>query len=185
MTIPTSRNDWILAALERYERPLVSYVVRLCGDLESARDIVQDTFLKLCDQDRSHVEGRLAEWLYTVCRNAAVDLKRKQSRTSGEPCEMEQFEGNGPRPSARLEQEEQVCALRDSLTKLTPREQEVLRLRFQHELSYKEISAATQQSTSHVGFLIHTALQKLRSKMSRQAVHGHSPSTSRNGAVPQ
>ena len=36
------------ALLERYERPLVRYACSILGDLEAARDVVQDTFIRLC-----------------------------------------------------------------------------------------------------------------------------------------
>jgi RNA polymerase sigma-70 factor (ECF subfamily) len=41
---------------------------------------VQDTFLKLWQTDPDTVNGRLAPWLYTVCRNRAVDVCRKERR---------------------------------------------------------------------------------------------------------
>ena len=59
-------------ALREYERPLVSYALGITGNLEQARDVVQDTFLKLCNQDPAKLDGHLAQWLYTVCRNRAL-----------------------------------------------------------------------------------------------------------------
>ncbi len=45
---PNDSNAWIRQALERHERPLVHYAARLIGDVERARDVVQETFLRLC-----------------------------------------------------------------------------------------------------------------------------------------
>ena len=53
-------TQWIRDAFDRYEGPLVRYAMRLTGNLESARDVVQDTFLRLCRQPRDRVEGHLA-----------------------------------------------------------------------------------------------------------------------------
>jgi RNA polymerase sigma factor (sigma-70 family) len=75
-----SDSGWIEQALERYERPLVGYALRLVGDPDAARDVVQDTFLRLCKADRRKVEQGLAAWLYTVCRNRALDLMRREKR---------------------------------------------------------------------------------------------------------
>ncbi len=44
-------------------------------------------------------------------------------------------------------------------------QQEVVRLKFQGGLSYREISQITNLSVTHVGVLIHTALNKLRSQL--------------------
>ena len=40
-----------------------------------------------------------------------------------------------------------------------------MRLKFQNGLSYKEISRVTELSVSNVGYLIHTAIQKLRQQL--------------------
>jgi RNA polymerase sigma-70 factor (ECF subfamily) len=39
---------WIEASVERWERPLIAYAQRILGDDNDARDIVQETFLRLC-----------------------------------------------------------------------------------------------------------------------------------------
>lgn len=44
-------------------------------------------------------------------------------------------------------------------------QREVIRLKFQHGMSYREISKITSLSISNVGFLIHTALERVRQKM--------------------
>src|SRR5438132_1705975 len=67
---------WVRSAVERFEGPLILYASRVLGDAEAARDVVQDTFLRLCAQTRAQVDGRLAEWLFTVCRNRSLDVLR-------------------------------------------------------------------------------------------------------------
>jgi len=56
-----------------------------------------------------------------------------------------------------------VAAVMDLLEHLSPNQQEVVRLKFQDELSYKQISSVTGLTVSNVGFLLHTALRRLRS----------------------
>src|SRR5215218_9775445 len=72
--------EWVRQAVARFERPLVRYALHITGDAERARDVVQETFLRLCDRDRHDVSPHLAEWLYTVCRNLAIDVRRKERR---------------------------------------------------------------------------------------------------------
>ena len=47
---------------------------------------------------------------------------------------------------------------------LPPRQQEVLQLKFQNDLSYQQISEITELSVSNVGVLIHNALKTLRQR---------------------
>ena len=67
-----------------------------------------------------------------------------------------------PDPCDRLEQEESTTKALRLLGRLPENQQEVIRLKFQHGLSYKQISAITNLSVSNVGFLIHVALKTLR-----------------------
>ena len=46
--------DWVRAAIELHEGALLRYAQHFVRDLESARDIVQDTFLQLCRQNQKH-----------------------------------------------------------------------------------------------------------------------------------
>ena len=77
-----TRSDWIRSALAQYEGALTRYATHLTGDVERARDVVQDTFLRLCSQKPSRVRDHLAQWLFTVCRNRALDVLRKDNRMS-------------------------------------------------------------------------------------------------------
>ena len=51
-------ND-VKALLNRLQGPLIRYAVLITGDLERARDVVQDTFLQLCSENRASLNGHL------------------------------------------------------------------------------------------------------------------------------
>lgn len=55
------------------------------------------------------------------------------------------------------------------LGQLPEKHQEVVRLKFQNDLSYREISQITRLSVSNVGFILHTALKKIRRKMEAES----------------
>ena len=76
-----NHHQWVMETLQHYERKLLRYAKRLLGgDEDGAQDIVQHAFLKLCQQDRNEIGGRVAPWLYLVCRNKVLDQMRKQKR---------------------------------------------------------------------------------------------------------
>ena len=93
----------------------------ITGDVESARDVVQDTFVKLCAEDRHRLNSHLAPWLFTVCRNRAMDVRRKANKmNSTDDGEIEEQATDDPSPAARAEQREtngQVIALLAKLPK--------------------------------------------------------------------
>ena len=76
-------QQWVSMALDRFEGRLLRYAQRITGDPHRAADVVQETFLKLCHEDQASLDGHLAQWLYTVCRNKALDVRRKESRMTG------------------------------------------------------------------------------------------------------
>jgi RNA polymerase sigma factor (sigma-70 family) len=164
-------SDWMSSALERFEGRLLRYAHRIVGDEDEARDVVQDTFLKLCRQNSAELNGRLAQWLYTVCRNRALDVRRRKSFGGTAPdadvSESHVPASREPAPSAAAVQHDSLESVQLELSRLTPNQQECIRLKFQHELSYAEISHITGLSVSNVGFLIHTALKTVRERVHR------------------
>src|SRR5882724_11887098 len=93
------------AVLQRFEIPLLQYAVRITGDRERARDVVQETFVKFQRNGAINREDEPATWLFTVCRNAALNVCRKERRMMylGEEA-VELGQGEQPLPFDRLEQ---------------------------------------------------------------------------------
>jgi len=162
-----SPEEIIDSALERYERPLISYAKEITGDLEAARDAVQETFLRLSRQDVAALEPRLAPWLFFVCRNCALDHNRKIVRFSAEPLD-EDSPSDSPSPMAQALASEDRGRLQDLVAKLPQKQRELVKLKFEAGLSYKEMAEAMRMSVSHVGVQLHEAIQTLRSQWNRE-----------------
>ncbi len=166
----TGHAAWVQAALQRYERPLVRYALRFTGgDIQRARDVVQDTFLRLCEANRARVEGHTEAWLFTVCRNRAIDLHRKegrmgtlddaraavlQSRTAG-PAEV----------AAHKDAHQKVLAL---LEQLPADQQRAFRMKFREHKTYREISAEMGKSLGTVAKLMADAMGTMRQQLAPQ-----------------
>lgn len=177
------RSDWVLSALRQYEGPLTRYAAHITGDVERARDVVQDTFIRLCSENPRRLENCLAEWLFTVCRNRALDVNRKERRmTPLTEIDLEVYERPGPSPALAAEQRESAAQLLEMLGALPPNQQEVLRLKFQNDLSYEEISRVTHLSVSNVGYLIHTGIKTIRQQL--RARETSASATATRKAVP-
>lgn len=161
------------SAMSDFEIPLTKYAVSILGDLEQARDVVQDTFLKLYKQDPEKVRKKVKSWLFTVCRNHCYDLIKRNRRTSNlEESEISYITSNDDNPfqvisflEGREEIDEKIKILYSLIEELPSRQREVMRLKFQANLSYKEIAETIGISTSNVGFVMHSALKKLREDM--------------------
>ncbi len=156
-------------ALERYERSLISHAKAITGNLESARDAVQETFLRLSRQDVSALESRLAPWLFFVCRNCALDHCRKIVRFSDTAVD-EESPSDQPSPAAEAVAAEDGIILKRLLRELPAQQQELVQLKFEAGLSYKEIGETMRMSVSNVGVQLHTAIHTLRTLWKRENV---------------
>lgn len=172
-------DEWLERAIDQHEHALVRYAQQFVGDVERARDVVQDTFMKLCDHERGLrdpstsdsaerlVRSHQTKWLYKVCRNRAIDVARKEKRMkSAPPGEFdERVSSTVKSPDAAMLAEERQQSLLDQIDRLPPNQQEVLRLKFHGGMSYQEIADITGHSKTNVGFLLHTAISKLRQRV--------------------
>ncbi|MBC8453737.1 sigma-70 family RNA polymerase sigma factor [PVC group bacterium] len=158
--------DWLHSIVKRYERPLCQYAYSILNNAETAREVVQDSFLKLCQQSRNRIEKKIPAWLFLVCRNRALDVIRKNKRMMelDEKQEAELVSARR-RPDENAVVNENVSIVLKLLAKLPENQREVIRLKFQQELSYREIASITELSESNVGYLIHVGIKDLRGRM--------------------
>src|SRR5438105_12976013 len=148
--------------VKRLDIQLLQYANRITGDRERARDVVQETFIKFQRNGSLDREDKAATWLFTVCRNRALNVCRKERRMMYlHEDTLESQEDRQPMPYQRIEEEEASGFLMRITATLPPRQQEVLRLKFQNDLSYKQIAEITKTTADSVGVLIHTALKTL------------------------
>jgi RNA polymerase sigma-70 factor (ECF subfamily) len=161
--------EQIFAALES---PLLSYARRLLGDFSLAEDIVQEAFMKLHSQFQ---QVRAPQpWLYRTVHNLAVDHQRRANKiVRFEPSAKDEAPGandpsdSQPLPDEQIARWEGIGLVRLVLETLDKRSQELIRLRFDEDLSYKEISGRTGLTVGHVGYLLHHALKAMAAELAK------------------
>jgi RNA polymerase sigma-70 factor (ECF subfamily) len=166
----TAKREQFEKIVHRYEIPLLQYARRITGDREQARDVVQETFVKFQRNGAQRRGDEPATWLFTVCRNAALNVCRKERRMLYvEEVVIEARESEQPMPFDQLEQKEATGFLVRIVGTLPLRQQEVIQLKFQNDLNYQQIAEIMQTTANNVGVLLHTALKTLRQRYSQVA----------------
>jgi RNA polymerase sigma-70 factor (ECF subfamily) len=159
------------------EAPLLSYGLRLTGELGLAEDVVQEAFMKLHSQFKEVREPR--RWLYRTVHNLALNQRRKTSRivslnssaaTENEISSTPETADPAPLPDEQISRMEGIGLVRLSLETLDERSRELIRLKFTDELSYRDISARTGISVSNVGYILHHALKTIGDELARTGV---------------
>ena len=164
-TEPPWPPDKLTALVDRYQRPLLAYASRMLGgDWQGAQDAVQETFLRLCREDPKKIESRVAAWLFSVCRSRVIDMQRTK-RPLPLDASVQTMPDGAPDASQIASDAEEVQQLQHLLCDLSPRQQEVLRLRMQAGLSYKEIAEVTGLTIGNVGFHLHAAIKSLHGRL--------------------
>ncbi len=156
------RRRWVLSVLQQHEVPLLRFAVRLLGDEDAARDVVQFVFLRLCEQSPEQLRDRVAPWLFRVCRNKAIDVLRGRRRT--EPLDDSRqalCDDRQPDPAEEVENRELHGRLGDLIDRLPQGQREAIAL-WSEGFSYREIAQMTDRSEGNVRVLAHRAIKRLR-----------------------
>ena len=164
-TASTPEWETIEQVFTALESPLLAYARRLLGDFAQAEDIVQEAFMKLHTQFKKVLTPQ--PWLYRTVHNLAVDHQRRANRivlmgdSKDDDAPMNDATDSQPMPDEQIARWEGIGLVRLVLETLDERSRELIRLRFNEDLSYKEISDRTGLTVGHVGYLLHHALKAM------------------------
>ena len=161
-------HGWVLEAVDLYELPLLRYARRLLGDVDLAADAVQHAFVKLCEESHDKLAGRVAPWLFRVCRNRALDQLRQSGRERPLLGDADDVAGAGlrsgsrePDPALSVERADLAARLRELLQHLPAPQRETIDL-WCEGLTYRQIAEVTGRQEGHVRVLAHRGLTALR-----------------------
>ena len=158
---PHQQDDLVIQALDQFEIPLLRYAMRLlAGDEDLARDAVQHAFMKLCERDVEEIQNRIGPWLFTVCRNKAMDFLRRAQRHQ-EHTENDCIPAREPGPESELDHKTLLRHVKRIINELPLAEKEAAEL-WAQDFSNAEIAEVIGQSVATVRVRLHRALSRLR-----------------------
>ena len=168
-----ARPESIEELFAALESPLLAYATRLVGDREAAEDVVQEAFMKLHAQFADVTEPR--KWLFRTVHNLALNQRRAATKVVpmpqfGEGEEMEVADDREALPDEQIVRMEGIGLVRLSLGALDERTRAVVRMKFEEDLSYKQIAEKTGLTVGHVGYLLHHALKNIAAELSRNGL---------------
>ena len=169
------RRETITELFAALESPLLGHALRYTGEFARAEDVVQEAFMKLHAQFESVDKPR--PWLYRTVHNLSLN----QRRASGKTISLNQFsEEENPTaadaadpalpPDEQIIRLEGIGLVRISLATLDARSRELVKLKFNDELSYKDIAARTGLTTGNVGFILHHALKTIAAELAKTGI---------------
>ena len=152
-------------AFAQHQAELLGTLYYLVGNLEDARDALQEAFVKCWrNQDKVHQIDNLKAWIFRIALNTGRDIRetawrrKRQALPEDEACVASHAAG----PADIVEHDERLARLRAALMQLRPEEQEVFLLRQNGELTYEEIAESLGVPTGTVKTRMRLALSRLR-----------------------
>ncbi|UDQ97305.1 RNA polymerase sigma factor [Lentisphaerota bacterium WC36G] len=149
-----------------YEHGLLQYAFRMLGSDDYVADAVQEAFIGYCRAraQKKHINNPQA-WLYGVVRNKCIDFMRKHQRKVSLEVTEEYKQQNSKddySPDKAMITVENLEIIKSCFDDLNVREREVVSLKLEQQKSYKEIADILDISSSNVGFIMHSAMKKMR-----------------------
>ena len=156
------------ALVQRHQERIFGYLLGMVHDRNTANDLFQETFLRVIkamnNQRGSYTrQGRWLAWVMRIARNATLDYLRSRKKwqdVSDQDNEeqmsyWDQLPDSQPIPDELLQNNQQRDWLEACIDRLSPEQREVLLLRHESELTFREIAELTDCS-------INTALGRMR-----------------------
>jgi RNA polymerase sigma-70 factor (ECF subfamily) len=161
------RSPNLASVFEAEEGPLLRFAFGMIGRREVAEDLVQEAFLRL-HKHWDEVENHRA-WLFRCVRNLALNHIRDHKRELGEEA------GRGAAaktvaPDLAVGRMEAAGTLRMLVAELPAMDRQLVELKYEQELKYREISERTGLSVGNVGYRLHHVLKGLAEALRRAGV---------------
>lgn len=150
----------------RHYRQVYGYIYFRTGDRELAADLTAEVFVRALNGIRAYqYRGTpLLAWLYRVAHNVTADYRKKAARRGAR--EMPALDEDREDPSDAIERTTDKTDMMAAIRQLTGEQQQVVLLRFYHEMSTADVAAALGKPEGAVKALQNRALKSLRRLLS-------------------
>ncbi len=148
---------------------LYTIVLRITASKEDARDIVQDTFIRLWEKRKTLKEsGRVKFLLRKIAVNKSYDYLRKKKRNNTDSMDMSVFKilADGEKADHKLNEKESLTVLRSLVSVLSPKQRIVFTMVELQEMSHDEVAGITGMTKSSIKSNLNHAKKRMKKLVS-------------------
>jgi RNA polymerase sigma-70 factor (ECF subfamily) len=155
---------------QAYATKVFHYHYSRVQNLHEAEDLTSQTFMAAWEKWHTLRDpDKAVGWLFTIARNKGIDHIRKQQRFQSEELDDELIQStNTNDPQSSAETWEYLMDLRQHITKLSEKEQELIRLRLVGELPFKQVSQVMHEPETRIKKRYYRLLERLRAQMEQE-----------------
>ena len=158
--------------VRRHRRQLFGFILNMTGNYGDAEDVFQEVWLKAIKKLDSYSDNSFKAWLIQIARNHIIDRWRSSRKMTSLDAETGEsvglsgrLAGSEPCPSHSVEQSELTGWVMDAVDDLPPQQKEVVLMRLEGELTFKEISEVLGISLGTALGRMHYAVAKLKKSL--------------------
>jgi RNA polymerase sigma-70 factor, ECF subfamily len=144
--------------------------MRLVLDEETARDVTQESFIKVWLNFDKYDEGkRFSTWLYRIVSNACMDQwRRNKRRQAMYEASFENYENEFTEsPEEKYVRNESLEMIRELCESLPPRQRLVFMLRDLQQMEMSEVCEITEMDANQVKANLYFARNQMRLKLEK------------------
>lgn len=160
-------ENGLIELIRDYKDGLILYLNSFVGNLHTAEDLAEDTFVLLgTKKPKDKGTGSFKTWLYTIGRNVAIDHLRRNAKKdtrSLEDC-PELVSEEQSLEEAYIRQEQKIT-VHHALQKLKPEYRQVLWLVYFEEFSHKEAAIVMKKNVHNIETLVYRARRSLKAQL--------------------
>lgn len=158
------------AIVQKYTTPIYNFAFRLTGNIQTAEDVTQETFIKVWKNlKKYHPEQSFRSWIFTIARNTTTDSLRKKksipfSNLTGDDDKSfeETISDDAILPDELVASIDDAKILEEFLDQLSPDYRTVMILHYQENMTFDEIGKILDKPLNTVKSHHRRALEKLR-----------------------
>ena len=164
-------DDGLVDLIETFKGPLTLYLCSVTGDIFTAEDIMEETFVRLATK-KPRFAGRCSfkTWLYTIAHNLAIDQLRREQKHPVTELEDDLADDELSSVEETYIKKEEKIAVHRALGKLNGEYRQVLWLAYFEELPNVEIGRIVGKSKRQVENLLYRAKQALKTELRKEGI---------------
>ena len=163
--IAKSTAEAFVEFYDTYLPKIFKYISYKVSDTQLADDLTSAVFEKALTKFKSYSseKAKFSTWIFRIARNTMIDHFRVSGKQKPVPLgEMENEPKSTDTPEQAFIEKEETTVLRQCISKLSPKEQEIISLKFGAEMNNRQIAGLLGLSDSNVGVILYRAVRKLR-----------------------
>jgi RNA polymerase sigma-70 factor (ECF subfamily) len=177
LRVKTGDESAFAYLVQKYRRPMVGFMYRLCHNPSTAEELAQEVFLRVYRSRTSYEpSAKFTTWLYRIATNLAVnharDTRHERAENTVRLDEPDQETGTTPDlADESLSAEEQIlrrerlAAIRSKVNALPERQRVAVIMHKYQQMDYREIAGVLKLSESATKSLLFRAYETLREQL--------------------